>query len=787
LRELRRLLTQGKGPAVISQTITGLGGIGKTQTALAYCYRHLADYRLIWWLRAESAATLSADFATLAEPLGLDPTAADQEKLLSSIRTALQANDRWLLVLDNVEDPELPRRYLPSTGSGHVLITSRRTDWHGLARALPLEVLPEPQAVQLLCGDKDPATLSAAEQAEAKALARDLGCLPLALAQSRAYIAERGRSFAGYRKLLQASRPVVLAKGRASPDYPASVARTWQVSMEAAEAACAGARPLLELLAFFAPEALPTELLAADDGALPPLLRGELDRDEAVGALNRFSLIRAEAGTITVHRLVQAVTHDGAAEGMITVHRLVQAVTRDGLDAATAEARVAVAVKLVAASLPRPPWNYAYWPIIQTRLPHALSAASEAERLASGLEAAGEVLDETGMYLAARGSFGQAEEHYQRAIAIFKKFGSEHPGLGLSLALLANLRCDTGCYVEVEWLYKCSIKIGEKTLGLGPNLAKGPYNFTSHDELAKRLHCLALFYKGTGRLEEAKPLFERSIHIFEENFRLEHPDRTGRRDDAKVFGNHGIRLQDAGRYAEAEPLLRRAVKIDDQRETSGPAPDEVANRRYKLGKLLLETGRHTEAEPLLKRALKDDEKGLLDPEHYVLADRLNGLAELYRATGRYAEAEPLYLRTIAIGEKALGPEHPKLAKWLNNLALLYRATGRYAEAEPLYLRTIAIGEKALGPEHPILVSGLNNLAALYRDTGRYTEAEPLYARTLTIIEKALPRDHPYRRSTRESYALLLDQLGRGEEAAALRAQAAAARPSPGPPEPGGSK
>ena len=127
LKELRRLLTSGQGPAVITQAITGLGGIGKTQTALTYCYRHLADYRLIWWLRAESGATLAADFATLAEPLGLDPTAADQEKLLSSIRTALQATESWLLVLDNVEDPQLPRRYLPSTGSGHVLITSRRT------------------------------------------------------------------------------------------------------------------------------------------------------------------------------------------------------------------------------------------------------------------------------------------------------------------------------------------------------------------------------------------------------------------------------------------------------------------------------------------------------------------------------------------------------------------------------------------------------------------------------------------------------------------------------------
>jgi hypothetical protein len=168
LAELRRRLTSGQVPAVISQAISGLGGVGKTQTALAYCYRHLADYQLVWWLRAETPATLAADFTTLATPLGLDPEAADQAKLIASIRAALQASEGWLLVLDNVEKPELPRSFLPSTGRGHALITSRRTDWQGLARALPLEVMDEGEALQLLTGRPDPAALPADELAAPK-------------------------------------------------------------------------------------------------------------------------------------------------------------------------------------------------------------------------------------------------------------------------------------------------------------------------------------------------------------------------------------------------------------------------------------------------------------------------------------------------------------------------------------------------------------------------------------------------------------------------------------------
>ena len=73
--------------------------------------------------------------------------------------------------------------------------------------------------------------------------------------------------------------------------------------------------------------------------------------------------------------------------------------------------------------------------------------------------------------------------------------------------------------------------------------------------------------------------------------------------------------------------------------------------------MLYELGQYAEAEPLLQRALQIREKAL-GPEHPDVATSLNNLAVLYRAQGRYAEAEPLYQRALKIREKALGPEHP---------------------------------------------------------------------------------------------------------------------------------
>ena len=102
-------------------------------------------------------------------------------------------------------------------------------------------------------------------------------------------------------------------------------------------------------------------------------------------------------------------------------------------------------------------------------------------------------------------------------------------------------------------------------------------------------------------------------------------------------------------------------------------------------------GRYEEALPFAKKALKlgEEKFGLI---HATTVTQLNNLAALLYAQGKYAEAESLYKRELAIYEKALGPKHPNVAATLNNLAAQYRAQGKYAEAEPLYKRAVAIYE-----------------------------------------------------------------------------------------------
>ncbi|KAA3619500.1 MAG: TIR domain-containing protein [Calditrichaeota bacterium] len=210
-------------------------------------------------------------------------------------------------------------------------------------------------------------------------------------------------------------------------------------------------------------------------------------------------------------------------------------------------------------------------------------------------------------------------------------------------------------------------------------------------------------------------------------------------ETATLQNQMALFLQSQARYAAAELLYRRALKIDEK--VRGFEHEAVAIRLNNLANLLQDKGDLIAAEPLYRRALAIDENAL-GQDHPDVAIDLNNLAGLLRAKGDLTAAEPLYRRALEIGEKTLGPDHPKIALRLNNLAGLLRAKGELTAAEPLYRRALEIGEKTLGPDHPKVALRLNNLAGLLQDKGDLNAAEPLYRRALEIDEKALGQDHP---------------------------------------------
>lgn len=192
---------------------------------------------------------------------------------------------------------------------------------------------------------------------------------------------------------------------------------------------------------------------------------------------------------------------------------------------------------------------------------------------------------------------------------------------------------------------------------------------------------------------------------------------------ATALNNLAESYRAAGRYGDAEPLYREALKIG--RKIFGTEHPDYALRLSNLSVLLKATGRFEEAEPLSREAFEITRRtlGVEDPEYAI---RLNNLAVLLMEMSRFEEAEPLCREALDITRTFLGTEHPDYALRLNNLAGLLHATDRFEEAEPLYREALEITRKALGTEHPDYRLRLNHLAEALQAKGRFEEAEALY-------------------------------------------------------------
>jgi tetratricopeptide (TPR) repeat protein len=268
--------------------------------------------------------------------------------------------------------------------------------------------------------------------------------------------------------------------------------------------------------------------------------------------------------------------------------------------------------------------------------------------------------------------------------------------------------------------------------------------------------------KAKGLYAQAEPLLRRALTITEQSFGPDHPEVGVK------LNNLAQLLHDTNRLAEAEPLMRRALVIDER--VYGSNHPNVAIRLNNLGMLLAATNRLAEAEPLIWRALAIDEASY-GGKHPRVGVGLHNLAALLHDSNRLAEAEPLMRRALAIDEEAYGPDHPQAAIRLGNLANLLQITSRLDEAEPLMRRALAIDEESYGPDHPSVALRLNNLALLLKETNRLTEVEPLLRRALAIENASYGEDHPRVACALNNLAQLLRATNRPSEAEPLMRQA----------------
>ena len=253
LEELHAHLEQHRRTALY-----GLGGVGKTQTALVYAERHRDDYRAVLWVEADSRESLVSGFAALAEPLGLPQKVdADQTGMVAAVQRWLTGNKDWLLILNNADQPELVEEFLPKEAHGRVLLTCRppHLERLGIFEPLEIEELSEADAVAFLKRRTQRNELLDSEEQAAEELVHELGCLPLAMEQATAYIHKLGCPFDTYLAQYRKQGIRLLEKGHVvAGSYPNSVATTWLLNFEAVERDAPASAELLRASAFLHPK-----------------------------------------------------------------------------------------------------------------------------------------------------------------------------------------------------------------------------------------------------------------------------------------------------------------------------------------------------------------------------------------------------------------------------------------------------------------------------------------------------------------------------------------------------
>ena len=629
LDRLHAVLTSGQYAAVTqTQAITGLGGVGKTQLALEYTYRHLADYETVWWVKSEEPATLAADYTSLAAKLDLpEKTSPDQNVITEAVRIWLEQNESWLLVFDNAQDPEDLEDYLPRTGAGHVIITSRNPNWGGIVRTLPVDVFSRDESIEFLRN-------RTRQDDGADALADALGDLPLALEQAGAYIEETGISLSDYLKRFQEQQKEVLERGK-PVSYPATVATTWKISFKQVKDEARAGADLLNLCAFLDPDNIPKPLLAGGAEHLPEPLASavadELKFDDAIAALKRYSLMTV-------------------ADDSLSVHRLVQAVTRDRLSDEERKGWAAAAARLVNEAFPQKSHDVTTWPECSLLLPHARTAAEHAVRLEVAPEAISHLLNQVGLYLMGRAELVEANSAFERVLAITENvYGPDHLEVARTLNKRSVVLRKLGKYEDANDEIVKALTIFEKADDSDPI------------ERAKAYANFGLVSSDLKNFVGAKYYLELALDIKEG---ILGPEDV---EVAKTLGNLGSVLKDQGDLEGAKEHYVRALEIFEK--VDGLDHPNVGNTVGNLGTVLKDQGDLDGAKKCFERALEIYEKAY-DPDHLYIAMAANNRGSVLKAQGDLAGAKECFEHALEISRDKLGEDHPYTKTVRGNLEAL---------------------------------------------------------------------------------------------------------------------
>ncbi|MFF5207862.1 FxSxx-COOH system tetratricopeptide repeat protein [Streptosporangium sp. NPDC000396] len=771
LEKLRDQLVGGSQAVVLPQALYGLGGVGKTQVALEYAHRFMADYDLVWWISAEQPELINPSLDELAGRLGIrvgDSVVESAEAAREALRRG-EPYSRWLLIFDNAGDPEELRGYFPG-GPGHVLVTSRNQSWSSVAAPLEVDVFSREESVEHLLR-----RVPQLDPDDALQVAEALGYLPLAVEQAAAWLGVSGMSAAEYVSQLQTQAAQILATNQPA-GYPHPVAATWNVSLNELRERSPAAVRMLQLCAFFSPDPISQSLLYSDEmmrSLLPydSALRGEkLVLGRVIREISRFALAKIDPGsnTIQVHRLVQAVI-----KGQMT---------REEVDSTSHEVH-----HILVGARPRQgevddPENWPYYDLIW---PHLLP--SDAENCVE--EETRQLLTERVRYLWKRGEFDNALQLGQRLADYWEEtFGQNERQRLHMLFNIANVLRSQGSYKEArdldEWVWsQQGAMLGDShphtlmtTGGLAADLrALGEFERAlemdretyerwkelygeDHPRALNSANNLAVSYRLIGDCFSAKDLDQDTLNRMSSVLGIAHPYTLGSAQ------NLARDMREAGEYALSVDLLRQTLQR--YREVLSDDYIDTLRASKSLAVSLRKAGEQQEAMAIAQETYERYRQLYpTSPETHAAALEL---ACCMSALDNKEGARELARSTMVDYQNLVGREHPYTLVAANNLTTYLRGMGAREDALALGEKTLSALRDRLGDNHPFTLSCSVNVANCAGDLGDLERAEDLGRKALDGLKRTLRARHPDTLVCQANLAITLKAAGRMEEAEEIR-------------------
>ncbi|PIB10612.1 MULTISPECIES: FxSxx-COOH system tetratricopeptide repeat protein [Streptomyces] len=701
LSNVRQLLDDTESGVV---ALHGMSGVGKTQVAAEYAHRFANEYDVIWWVSADGRATFRERLAELAPALGLR-TRQEYGERIRAVHHALRRGEpyrRWLLVVDGADDPDIIADTLP-TGTGHVLMTTRNSDWarHDAA----LSEVPLYQRGESIAFIRRRAPRLTEDEADQ--LAEALEDLPLLLDQTAGWLSDSDMPVQEYIALLKrGTGDDVVAVSAA---FPVAFRTAWAILLNRLREIAPESVDLLRLCAFFAPGSIPVRLLrGVPEDQRPEPLAGLIDDpelwDRTVRRLAQYSVVRLES-----------------RETALYLHRMVHQIIRQDMPGEAAEECAAAARAALAAAAPATPGDPETWPAYAEIVPHL----EYANALRDTAPAVRTLVVDCLRHLYLAGEYGTGLRLAEQAIPVWEAhLDSDDSSLWDLGHHYANLLRAVGDYRHSEAVSRAAAE-RHRIAGRGDRLR--PY--------LRAASGLAADLRALGRYEEAYGLSREVYDAYAELMGDEnHPAALAARN------NLAVSLRLLGDYDGARDTDRSTLHARDR--VLGPRHPWtlLSETSYAIDLRLL--GQVREALSVQERCV-ERHRAQMGRDHPQTLQAEHNLAMCHYQAGEFTEADALFASIRERGERVVGGDDPLSLIFSAIRSCFARDHGDLAEAREAGESVVARYERMLGPAHPYVAGAHSNQALILRAVGEGEEFHALADHALAVMERAVGADHPW--------------------------------------------